>query len=172
MRPQARRDGLVLRDLPEELLVYDTIQHRAHCLNRTAALVFRHANGGRTVADLALLALPGADPADGEEAVRMAVFGLGEAGLLEAGRPAASRREFVRKVGLGAAILLPAVVSILAPTPAEAVVSTCIDANVPGACASNLGQPCTCSGTCDPTDPSAICNGAGSTGCGHVTCPP
>ena len=51
MKPQSRRSGLLIRELPDELLVYDQEQHRAHCLNRTAALVFRHADGTRTLAD-------------------------------------------------------------------------------------------------------------------------
>ena len=53
MKPQSRRSGLLIRELPDELLVYDQEQHRAHCLNRTAALVFRHADGTRTAAELA-----------------------------------------------------------------------------------------------------------------------
>ena len=53
--PRARRGGLVVRDLPGETVVYDRDSHQAHCLNRTAALVFRNADGRRTVGDLARL---------------------------------------------------------------------------------------------------------------------
>jgi hypothetical protein len=73
MKPQARRNGLVVRELPDELLVYDTTQHRAHCLNRTAAVVFRHADGTRTISDLAPLVGGDAGPAEGEAAVQMAL---------------------------------------------------------------------------------------------------
>src|SRR5512141_2061018 len=106
MRPVARRDGLLTRELKDELLVYDTTQHRAHCLNRTAATVFRNADGTRTVADLALLLAPDVDRATGESIVEEALARLGEAALLE-GEPAAprwSRREVVRRVGIGAAL--------------------------------------------------------------------
>jgi hypothetical protein len=142
-------------------------QHRAHCLNRTAADVFRHADGTRTVSDLGRLVAPDADRAAGEEAVRMAVERLGEAGLLESRPPAPSRREFVRRVGLGAAILLPAVVSILAPTPAEAIVSGCRDTDAdPSACVGHDGDPCTCTtGFCDPPGTCAGGTCSGGIGC-------
>jgi hypothetical protein len=168
MKPQARRGGLVLRELKEELLVYDTTTHRAHCLNRTAADVFRHADGTRTVSDLGRLVAPDADQAAGEAAVEMALEHLDEAGLLEHGPPAPGRREFVRRVGLGAAILLPAVVSILAPTPAEALVSVCRDTQAdPNACFGHNGDACTCiTGFCDPP---GTC--AGGTCSGGVGCP-
>src|SRR2546423_15689116 len=40
--PRARDARLVIQELPDELLVYDLERHRAHSLNRTAALVWRH----------------------------------------------------------------------------------------------------------------------------------
>ena len=44
----------------------------------------------------------------------------------------------MRRVGLGAAVLLPAVTSLLVPTPAEAA-NTCIPVE---SCPSNTQQPC------------------------------
>lgn len=169
MKPLARRDVL-LRELPDEMLVYDTKQHRAHCLNRTAATVFRRADGTRTVADLARFLDPDAPRPAGEAAVQMALEHLDEAGLLEGGafRPALSRRDVVRRVGLGAALLLPAVASIVAPTPAEAVVSGCIDASVPNACVGHDGEICTCDPAGDPctlTGPGVCSGGTCTAGC-------
>jgi hypothetical protein len=134
MTPRARRSGLLLRELPDELLVYDRERHTAHCLNRTAALVFRHADGTRTAAQLA--ALPGADA----EVVSLALARLAEARLLEPVGAASdsqacehvTRREMARRIGIAAAALLPAVVTIVTPTPAEAA-ATCV--------ASCVGQP-------------------------------
>ncbi len=147
MKPQSRRSGLLIRELPDELLVYDQEQHRAHCLNQTAALVFRQADGTRTIADLAQL--PGAD----DQVVRLALEQLAAAGLLEgafdtdAAPPAGmTRRDVARRVGLAAAILLPAVASIVAPTPAEAA-ATCVNncaGKTPGTPCSSFGiTPCT-----------------------------
>src|SRR5512143_2053997 len=90
---RARSEGLVVRNLPGEVVVYDTESHRAHCLNATAAFVFRHADGRRTAADIAALLGPGADA----ELVHAALDQLAEAGLLEPDsahtQSAPSRRE-------------------------------------------------------------------------------
>jgi len=150
MKPETRRSGLLIRELPDELLVYDQEQHHAHCLNRTAAFVFRHADGTLTEREIARQL----DPQGGsqaEAAVRLALEQFRAAGLLEdVVEPALSaeglsRREVARRVGIAAAILLPAVVTIIAPTPAEAA-ATCVSGA--GACGGKPdGTPCTCVGT-------------------------
>jgi len=163
MKPQTRRSGLLIRELPDELVVYDQEQHRAHCLNRTAALVFRNADGSRSLAELARL--PGANA----EVVAVALDQLAAAGLLESGAaeredaPGMSRREVARRVGLAAAVLLPAVVSIVAPTPAEAA-ATCVTS-----CAGQpIGTPCTsfganpCTETCTASVGGACSDGGGA----------
>jgi hypothetical protein len=154
MKPVARGGELLIRELPGELLVYERGEHRAHCLNRTAAVVFQNADGTRTVADLARLLAPHGDLAETEAVVREALARLAEAGLLEPGEATGgwSRREWVRRVGIGAAILLPAVASIVVPTPAEAA-ATCVTS-----CATKPdGTPCTCYGA-DPCTASCVSN--------------
>lgn len=153
VRPRARTEGLVVRDLPGEIVVYDRDSHQAHCLNRTAALVFRNADGRRTVGDLARLLATDTGTQVDQDVVRATLDRLREASLLEAyaddpgprvvapagTAPAdGSRREMLRRVGLGAAALLPVVTSILVPSPAEAAQSCVPAAQCPGA---NL-QPC------------------------------
>jgi len=170
MKPAARRTGLVVRDLPGEMIVYDLDRHQAHCLNRTAASVFRGADGTRSLDDLSALLGDGFDRAERMAVVRMALGLLGEAQLLEAGAPSGpasdlSRRSALRRAGLGVALLLPAVASIVAPTPAEAAV-TCVTN-----CASQLsGTPCNCplSNTAPPCD--NVCFGDGTCG-GAGFCP-
>lgn len=128
----------MVREIGDETVVYDTRQHRAHCLNRTAASVFRHSDGTRTAGEIA--ALVGANPPHGadEERVEMALERLHAAGLLAgeyhaARRGSTSRREVLRRVGLGAALLAPIVTSLVVPTPAEAAASACIpEADCPG----------------------------------------
>jgi hypothetical protein len=131
--------------MADELLVYDTRTHRAHCLNRTSALVFRLANGRRSIDEIAgaLETSTGVDLDQG--VVRAALDTLDEAGLLESSTPPleqgpeSSRREVLGQLGLGAALLAPAVVSLLVPAPAEAA-ATCIRSTT---CTTvNIGQPC------------------------------
>ena len=52
-RPRSRTEGLVMRQVGEELLVYDLERHRAHCLNRAAAIVWGECNGVRTIEEIA-----------------------------------------------------------------------------------------------------------------------
>jgi hypothetical protein len=162
MKPAARRTGLVVRDLPGELIVYDLDRHQAHCLNRTAASVFRGADGTRGLDELGALLGAGLDRAESQAAVRMALDQLDSAQLLERSSYAAvegglSRRSALRRAGLGAALLLPAVASVVAPTPAEAAATCTQD------CSGQLsGTPCNCpaSTTAPPCD--STCDGAGT----------
>ena len=49
--PLARRERLLVEELPDEVLVYDLDREKAHCLNRTAALIWNHCDGRTTVED-------------------------------------------------------------------------------------------------------------------------
>src|SRR2546429_4641582 len=51
--PRARIEGLVIQELPDEVLVYDRDRDKAHCLNQTAALVWKYCDGKTTVASMA-----------------------------------------------------------------------------------------------------------------------
>ena len=114
MKPEKRRDGLVVKELPEEVLVYDLERHRAHCLNPAAAAVFKSCDGERTVGELArILRKETGAPAD-EAWVHLALDRLEKAHLLEERGTAprighgVSRRDVLKKAGVGlAAALLP-----------------------------------------------------------------
>ncbi len=158
MGPRAREDQLVIQELPDEVLVYDVNRHKAHCLSRTAAFIWRHCDGQTSVARLAaLLAQEVKGPVE-PAVVWLALDRLGKARLLrERVAPPAglSRREVMRKLALvgGLAALLPVVSSIVAPTAAQA--ASCVDravcqANVPPFC---TGQPiCNDPGKCCVVD--------------------
>jgi hypothetical protein len=136
MRPMARRDGLVVRDLADETLVYDRERHQAHCLNRTSAAVFRLCDGTRSLKEIEALLEEGDDPVAREAVVKLALEQLSAARLLvedaEAGpsthegdAAVASRRELLRL----AALAVPMIASIVAPTPAQAASAACINAS-------------------------------------------
>ncbi len=50
--PRARKDGLVIKELVNETLVYDLERDEAHCLNQTAALVWKRCDGKTTIAKM------------------------------------------------------------------------------------------------------------------------
>jgi hypothetical protein len=161
--PRARTDGLVIEELTDEVLVYDLQRNKAHCLNSTAAAVWKHCDGRRTVEQIARrLSEPGAVatgqrgiddhglksvPLD-EAIVWLALEQLGRDHLLEervlwpVSIPRMSRREAIKLFGL-AAIAVPVVVSIIAPTAAQA-----------GTCKPH-GQPCGTGSQCCST----VCSG-------------
>ena len=161
MKPERRRDGLVVTPLEGEVLVYDLDRHRAHCLNETAARVFERCDGQTSVRDLAR-ALPaaGRGPA-GESVVWLALERLDKAHLLRdapraGGRPAKrlSRRELIRGAAVASALLLPVITSVVAPTPAEAA-ATC----VANCAAKPFGTPCSSTA---PANCLCTCDGAGN----------
>jgi len=153
MKPQRRVDGLVIRELPDELLVYDRERHRAHCLNRAAALVFRHSDGETSVKELATILRRELDVAADEKWVGLALEKLRKAHLLEDAPKGArngvrySRRELLRRAGLASAAALPVVISLLAPTPAMAA-ATCVAGNA-GCTGQAFGTPCNCGNPAD-----------------------
>ena len=128
MIPKARVTGLLVEQVEDELLVYDQERDRGHRLNRTAALTWRYCDGQRTLDDLVAALRRELDPAVDENLVLITLGRLSAEHLLEESvampvdHARATRRQFVRKVGLVGALslLLPVVTTIVAPTHAEA----------------------------------------------------
>lgn len=120
----ARREGLVVQEMPDETLVYDLSRHSAHCLNETAAFVWNHCDGGTKPAKIAALMTKKWRKPVSEDVVWLALKQLRRANLLDdppvshVQKMDASRRAAVLKLGLAAA--LPIVTSIVSPTAAQA----------------------------------------------------
>ena len=130
--PNARVEDLVVKHMADETLVYDLLRHRAYCLNAASSLIWRDCDGeteARVTA--ATLGRELGLPAD-EEIVWLGVEGLRKARLLaEPPGPRllatrSTRRKFLRQavIASAAAILLPTIISIVAPTAAQA--ATCV----------------------------------------------
>ncbi len=127
--PRARQDELVVEELPDETLVYDLKRHKASCLNRTAALVWRHCDGQSSVAEVAALLEQQSATLTDEAVVWMALDRLGTAHLLDepvtlpSDKAQYSRREMLRKLRrvAGISLLLPVIESIVAPLAAAQV---------------------------------------------------
>ena len=142
VRPRARTNRLVTRDLGDELLVYDLERHKAYCLNRVAMQVFRHCDGETTIPDMALRIGNALGMPVDEQAVRLGLVRLEKAHLLDS--PVTqilhtSRREMLRTLGRAAAVVVPLVTAITVPTSAQAA-SGCLP----------FGSPCDGPGQCCP----------------------
>jgi Coenzyme PQQ synthesis protein D (PqqD) len=132
MNPRGRRDQLLVEELPGELLVYDLVHNKAHCLNQTASFVWQQCDGATSVPEIAArlpreLGLPADDAL-----VWLALAQLGRAGLLHdqappTGRKLLGRRDLIRKLGLtgSLAMLLPLVSTAMIPAAAEAASNPC-----------------------------------------------
>jgi hypothetical protein len=124
LRPRTRQARLIIQELDEELLVYDTTRHDVHCLNRSAALVWRCCDGRRTVPELAreVAALQGGT--ESEEIVWCALDQLAERHLLEEATEreilatTLTRRELMQRLAFTVGLAVPLVTSM--PTPVAA----------------------------------------------------
>jgi hypothetical protein len=152
--PKARGQDLIVAVVGDELVIYDKSRDRAHQLNPVAALVWRHCDGRRTIADITSLLQATFGSLD-ESAAWLALRQLDRAGLLteplvvpERYRKL-NRRDALRSIAtagaiaMGAAAAVSLVTSMTAPTPAYA--ASC--ATVTQSCAV---LPCCAGLTCAP----------------------
>jgi hypothetical protein len=117
-RPLARSADLIVDNIGDELLVYDTLSNRAHSLNNVSAAVWQACDGTRNAEEIA--AQTGLDLA----AVELALDNLADIELISGHqRTGISRRTALRRITVGAAglaVALPVIRSITAPTAAMA----------------------------------------------------
>jgi hypothetical protein len=152
--PLARVESLVIEDMDDELLIYDELNARAHCLSGDAARVWRGCDGTRTTKALAeYLELD-------HNVVLSALSQIENVGLLDQGPSlnGSTRREFAgraAKIGVASA-MAPMVYSVLAPTPASAAtpsVAQCqfYSAKSCDGCSNICGCCCCCQGCSSAT---------------------
>lgn len=152
-RPRSRQSNVVVTELENEVLVYDLDRDQASCLNATAALVWKYADGATGIDEIAARMTTDLNAPVDARTVWYAVEQLGSKHLLEE-RIAVppryarmTRRDFLVKAGVvGAVVAIPVIVSLTAPMPAMA--ATCRANGV----ACTLDNQC-CSGDCDNTGP-------------------
>jgi hypothetical protein len=155
LTPLARNEELVIQELPDELLVYDLRQHKAHSLNKTSAFIWNHCDGQTTADEMATLMTKEWQTAVSEDAVWFALDKLGKADLLQEritlppAHAGMSRRSAIRRLGIGA-LLVPVVMTIVSPTAMAG-------ASVPAPCTvctrfgSGAMRMNNCPSVCDPT---------------------
>lgn len=156
-RPKMRERGLVIQEAADEILVYDLATNKAHCLNHSAAAVWRLCDGNKSVKDISAHFKSSANDNVSEDFVWLAIDQLAENDLLESATlhrrfNGMSRRKAIKSIGLATAMALPVVASLVAPQNALATGScACV---VPADCAAQMNCPstinCNPSGVCAP----------------------
>lgn len=129
--PRRRTTHLSTQQVGQEVLIYDELTHKAFCLNAVAAAVWSRCDGLTSMDAIATevsleLGLPIT-----ESLATLTVEDLRRDGLLEEQeaptlRASVSRRDMMLKMGARAAVLLPIIAVIAAPTAAQAY-SGCSD---------------------------------------------
>ena len=134
--PLARRDGLVIRELDGEILIYDLSSQKALCLNQVAGAVWKMSDGETSAREIAGRISTQLGATVDERTVWSAIDRLGRDHLLQYCIPAPGRVTR-RQLAKAAAIAGPLVVALA--TPAAAQQRSCIDSGhvcTPG------GLPC------------------------------
>jgi hypothetical protein len=157
--PVARKTDLVIEELSDETLVYDLNTKRAHCLNPTAASIWKNCDGQNSVAQIATSVERELGSPVSEEVVWLGLEQLASYRLLDNPPAAAkktnvSRRQLMKKLGLAAAVSLPIIISITAPTAHAQASDPCVaDPRGPN-CPCSIDSDCdsgNCNaGTCGP----------------------
>ena len=138
--PKAASRDFVIQNSGDELLVFDTANNKAVCLNETAALVWKHCNGRNSVSRIAGLLEDEKATAIDRDLVRFALDQLSKEGLLENPETVSmefhglTRREIVRKIGFGSLVAIPIVSALVAPSAVAA--QSCPPGQQPGDVAS------------------------------------
>jgi hypothetical protein len=153
--PKARAENLLIEDVSGELLIFDVSTNRAHCLNESAAAIWRHCDGTRSVDSLAGHLFPELAPADAQRIVSLGIERLRRRRLVETSASAVpkvdmTKRQLLKKVAIlatAAGVAAPLVTSIIAPTSANAFSCTPFGSSCTSPFECCMGLPCV-AGTC------------------------
>ncbi len=160
--PKAREENLVVQEFDGEVLIYDLNTNKAFSLNETSSLVWQLCDGDNSFSEISESISRKLDSPANEDLVWLALDQLKKEKLIANGNEVVSnftgmsRREVIKKVGLGTMIALPIVSSLVAPTAASAQSATC-----GGNCGITLACPsvmdCLCSNPVQPQN-NAMCS--------------
>jgi hypothetical protein len=149
--PKSRRSEIVVQEFEKEILIYDLSINKAYCLNETSTLVYQLCDGKNTVADICNLISKKLHQPVTEDLVWLALDSFKKDNLLEQSEQFEidfnnlSRRQVIRKIGLGSVVMLPLISSIVAPLSAQA--QSAGPTNLPLLAACSAPGQCT-SGNC------------------------
>lgn len=173
--PLSRRENIVTQQLDGEVLVYDLAKNKAFCLNETSAIVWEMCDGNHTIGEISRKLSERLNSSAREDLVWLAIDELKKENLIansedvENKFEGLSRREVIKKVGLGTMIALPLISTLVAPVATNAQSVTAIPlcpVTNPAFCNFTGGGPATCACTSDPqcTTAGNICRPADANG--------
>ena len=128
MNPKARTEGILVEEMGPELVIYDRQSTTSHTLNESAARLFRRCDGETTVEELEELFSEVADRDGRRQLVTSSLRQLSRANLLATPLSpglGVSRRDALMRIAAVAAI--PIVLSVVAPTKAQAASGRQVD---------------------------------------------
>lgn len=126
IKPLARKSDIVIQEFGSEILIYDLRANKAFNLNQTSTLIWQLSDGDKTIAEIAEDISKKLSSPVNEEFVWLALEQLRKEKLVENDTEIAglyqgvSRREIIRRVGLGTLVALPLVSSLVAPMAIQA----------------------------------------------------
>ena len=158
INPVSRSSNIVIQKLAGELLIYDLLDSKAHCLNETSAMIWNLCDGNNSSFEISRKLSEKEKETVSEDFVILAFDQLKKANLFENAQdiPTAfdgmSRRDVIKRVGFASMIALPIVSSLIAPTAVSAQsICGCIN---PGNCITQTSCPnpfnCNSSMQCAP----------------------
>jgi hypothetical protein len=162
LAPKARKSKLIVKELSNEVLIYDENNHQAHCLNETAALVWKFCDGRTSIPKMRQLLEKEMSVTVPEQTVWLALKQLEGSRLLDmsvtpqARLQRTSRRAVMQTMGI-AAVALPLITSVRAAAAVAA--ASCVP----------LGQPCVGAGLGNCCPGASVACGGSPNGTCHVT---
>lgn len=130
-KPLSRKKDLLTQETNGEIIVYDLNTDKAFCLNETSAIIWNLCNGENSVSEISAEIGKKLRSSANEDLVWLAIDQLKRDNLLANGEElenksfeGLSRREVIKKVGLGTMIALPIVTGLITPKAIHAS-STC-----------------------------------------------
>ncbi|MFL5616276.1 MAG: PqqD family protein [Gemmatimonadaceae bacterium] len=122
--PRARRRGVLVDQVGDEMIVFDEERKEAHSLNRLASIVWRYCDGAHSISDIALLLGNELGVETKEPIVEYALDKLASVHLLQSDNEndQLNRREVMKRVAVVgvAAVGLRSVLTVITPTEAMA----------------------------------------------------
>lgn len=156
--PKSILNNLVIQEADEDLLIYNTVNHKTFCLNKPLALIWELVDGNNNLIEIKQKLSAKLKYQISDEYVLLALDQLRRENLIDLNFEESNkdfvinRRELIRKIGFNTIVALPMISILIAPTALQSASGTCLVS----------GQPCTISSECCSTNTTNLENPPGT----------